>query len=123
MVENKFNFFKYVDFVLIFIIPDVAEKGGTSEDKILGLDKTIFFVIVGAAAVLILMISVAIYLRIKRHRTHREAKLRTRILNTSDKKPQGIAFQPAAEASGEEIDLKVFDNEAIHLEEEIKLEP
>jgi hypothetical protein len=79
-------------------------------------------VIVGAAAVFILVISLAIYLRIKRLRTHREAKLRARILEKSDGKAQGIAFQPAAGAnSGEEIDLKVFDNEAICLEEEIKL--
>ena len=79
--------------------------------------------IVGAAVVFILMIIVAIYLRVKRHRTHREAKLRTRILNTSDKKPQGIAFQPANAGGGEEIDLKVFDNEAIRLDEEIKIQP
>jgi hypothetical protein len=69
------------------------------------------------------MISVAIYLRIKRHRTHGEAKFKTRILNTSDKKSQGIAFQPTDQGSGEEIDLKVFDNEAIRLEDEIKIEP
>jgi hypothetical protein len=69
------------------------------------------------------MICVAIYLRIKRYRTHRKAKLRPQILiNTSDKKPQGIAFQSADQGSGEEIDLKVFDNEAIHLDEEIKLQ-
>jgi hypothetical protein len=69
------------------------------------------------------MISVAIYLRIKRHRTHGGAKFKTRILNTSDKKSQGIEFQPTDQGSGEEIDLKVFDNEAIRLEDEIKIEP
>jgi hypothetical protein len=80
-------------------------------------------VIVGAAAVFILMICVAIYLRIKRYRTHREVKLRKRILNTSVKKARGIAFRPAGQGSGEEIYLKVFDNEAIHLDEESKIQP
>ncbi|CAB4017966.1 von Willebrand factor D and EGF domain-containing [Paramuricea clavata] len=103
-------------------IPDET-KDDSSEDKILGLDKTIFFVIVGAAVVFILMISVAIYLRIKRHRTHREANLRTRILNTSDKKAQGIAFRPAGQGSDEEMDLEVLDNEPLHLDEEIKIQP
>ncbi|CAB4002963.1 wall-associated receptor kinase-like 16, partial [Paramuricea clavata] len=100
------------------IVNCTDEKGGTSEDK------TIFFVIAGAAAVFILIISVAIYHRIKRHRTHRDAKLRTRILHTSDKKPQRIAFQPTGQGSSEEIDLELLDNEAIHdLEEKIKIKP
>jgi hypothetical protein len=54
---------------------------------------------------------------------HREVKLRNRILNTSVKKARGIAFRPAGQGSGEEIYLKVFDNEAIHLDEESKIQP
>ena len=87
-----------------------------------GLDKTIFYVIVGAAAVFTLMVSVAIYLRIKRNRTRRQIKIRAQIINADNKRAQGIAFQSTGERNNEEIDLKVFDNEAINLDEEIKLQ-
>ena len=87
-----------------------------------GLDKTIFYVVVGAAAVFILMVLVAIYLRIKRHRTHGEANIRAKMVNTNNRHAQGIAFQSTGVSGDEEIDLKVFDNEAINLDEEIKLQ-
>lgn len=87
-----------------------------------GLDKTIFYVIVGAAAVFTLMVSVAIYLRIKRNRTRRQIKIRAQIIKADYKQAQGIAFQSTGERNNEEIDLKVFDNEAINLDEEIKLQ-
>lgn len=102
------------------------------EDQILGLDKTIFFVIVGAGVFFILIISFAIYLRIKRHRTYREAKLKKKMLVKTDAAAQGVAFQPTdvdvqdgnGGRSGEEIDLKVFDNDAVRLDdEEIKIQP
>ena len=101
-------------------IPNVDPK--QRDGKIFGLDKTIFYVIAGAAAVLILMVGIVIYLRIKRHRTHREAKIRARTVDANNKQAQGIAFQPSGEGCREEIDLKVFDNEAVSLDEEIKLQ-
>jgi hypothetical protein len=67
------------------------------------------------------MINIAIYLCIKRYRKHSVVKIGARILNTSDKKAHRIAFQPAGQGSGEEIDLKVFDNEVIDLDEEIEI--
>jgi hypothetical protein len=52
---------------------------------------------------------------------HRVVKIGARTLNTSDKKAHKIAFQPGGQGSGEEIDLKVFDNEVIDLDEEIEI--
>jgi hypothetical protein len=41
-----------------------------------------------------------------------------------DSKPVGISYQEAADgAAGEEMDLKVFDNEAVRLDEDTHLEP
>ena len=102
------------------------EKDDSTEDKIIGLDKTIFFVIVGAAGVLILTIIMAIYHRVKRRRTFRKAEIRTKMMGTTGR-AEGIAFQLTdsniGEGAGEEIDLATFDNEAIHMEEDVKIEP
>ena len=125
MLKKEIRQLKNVDLILGFILPDLFEdKEDSSEDDIFGLDSTIFYVIVGAAVVFILMVSLAIYLRIKRLRTHREAKIRARVLKASDEKAEGIAYQTSIGAnSGEEIDLNVFDNEAVCFEEEIKIQP
>ena len=102
------------------IIPVI--DANPSDGKILGLDKTIFYVTVGAAAVLILMVGFAIYLFTKRYRAHREVNIGSKILDANNKQVQGAAFQSGSGGGHEEIDLKVFDNEAVNLDEEIKLQ-
>ena len=107
----------------MFLVLSVVheDKGDSREERILGLNRTVFGVITAAVIFAILVIIIfVIYRCIKRHRTHRKFTLRTRTLDRSDHKAQRVSFRPFDANSDEEIDL---NNESIRLTEEIKLQP
>ena len=81
--------------------------------------------IIVVAVVLLILIVFGVCRCIRRQRVHREEELRRkRESSMEDSKPVGISYQEAADgAAGEEMDLKVFDNEAVRLDEDTHLEP
>ncbi|XP_028406132.1 von Willebrand factor D and EGF domain-containing protein-like isoform X2 [Dendronephthya gigantea] len=103
----------------------------STEDRILGLDKTIFIVIVVAIVVLILIIIVAICLRRRRERNSGAAtlnKYQTNMTYTiSNQAGEGAMvlnleeMEKQKEDDDDEIDLEVFHNDKVCTKEQIKL--
>ncbi|XP_028418294.1 neurogenic locus notch homolog protein 1-like [Dendronephthya gigantea] len=102
------------------------KQPGSGDDEILGIDETIFYVIVGVAVFLVLLIILAIYYCVKRKHKFKKAELKKKVFITSNNNARGIVFRQTdarVEGSvGEELDLKVFDNKVIRFDEEIKIQ-
>lgn len=87
----------------------------------MGVNETIFYVIVGFALALVLLIILEIYYGARRQRKFKIAHV-TRNRNNAKRN----AFQPTdtrVENDDEEFDLKVMENEAISFDEEIDIQP
>ena len=93
-----------------------------SEDKILGLDKTIFIIIIVAVVVFIVIVILAICLRKRRHSRKGNVTLQKyhpTVVTSREDDP----FLETRKGTEDEIDLAVLDSDTVCTKEEIKLKP
>ena len=84
-------------------------------------NNVIIIVAIVAAIAVVLIVVLAVCLHIRRQKIYREEKLRKVKKRSGEGKshPKGITYQEKADKGGEEVDLKVFDNEAVCLDDNI----
>lgn len=76
--------------------------------------------------VVIIVVILVVCLIVRRRRVRRKEKVarRKEAAQRKDGYPKGTAYQNTTTGKGgEEMDLKMFDNEAVGLDEDIKVEP